>query len=139
MPIYEYRCLRCEKVSEFFLRVSDPHPESCPRCGDVGSLRKQISQTSFSLKGEGWYVTDYKKPAGAPSKEGDSEGAKGGDKATTESGSLSTEVDGGGSAGAPAAAPVAVKTDSASNSGKSVSGKDSSSSGGTKGNGPSGS
>jgi putative FmdB family regulatory protein len=65
MPIYEYRCDRCEQLSEFFLRVSDPHPEACPRCGERGSLKKQISQTSFSLKGEGWYVTDYKKD-GAP-------------------------------------------------------------------------
>lgn len=63
MPIYEYRCGRCEQLSEFFLRISDPHPESCPRCGERDSLKKQISQTSFSLKGEGWYVTDYKKEA----------------------------------------------------------------------------
>ena len=60
MPIYEYQCVSCLKVSEFFLRVSDPHPNTCPKCGRQTELRKQISQTSFSLRGEGWYVTDYK-------------------------------------------------------------------------------
>jgi putative FmdB family regulatory protein len=77
MPIYEYRCDRCEQLSEFFLRVSDPHPEACPRCGERGSLKKQISQTSFSLKGEGWYVTDYKKdkvPPNAAEKKSEPEG-----------------------------------------------------------------
>ena len=60
MPIYEYQCQHCERVSEFFLRISDPSPESCPKCAHTGPMKKQISQTSFSLKGEGWYVTDYK-------------------------------------------------------------------------------
>jgi putative FmdB family regulatory protein len=79
MPIYEYRCDRCEQLSEFFLRVSDPHPEACPRCGERGSLKKQISQTSFSLKGEGWYVTDYKKdkaPPNAAEKKAEPEGTE---------------------------------------------------------------
>ena len=79
MPIYEYRCDRCEQLSEFFLRVSDPHPEACPRCGERGSLKKQISQTSFSLKGEGWYVTDYKKdkaPPNAAEKKPEPEGSE---------------------------------------------------------------
>ncbi len=29
----------------------------CPDCG--GTLKKKISNTSFVLKGTGWYVTDY--------------------------------------------------------------------------------
>lgn len=65
MPIYEYRCTSCNTLNEFFLKVSDPHPQTCPACGASGSLQKQISQTSFALKGEGWYVTDYKQSGGA--------------------------------------------------------------------------
>ncbi len=61
MPIYEYHCQACSTLHEFFLKVSDPHPSQCPNCKAEGTLKKQISQTSFALKGEGWYVTDYKK------------------------------------------------------------------------------
>lgn len=60
MPIYEYKCESCEAIHEFFLKVSDPAPEKCPSCSATRPLVKQISQTSFALKGEGWYVTDYK-------------------------------------------------------------------------------
>ena len=31
--------------------------EVCPRCN--GKLKKIISQSTFHLKGSGWYVTDY--------------------------------------------------------------------------------
>lgn len=39
-----------QKISEDPLTV-------CPGCG--GKLRKMISNTSFVLKGTGWYATDY--------------------------------------------------------------------------------
>lgn len=64
MPIYEYMCATCGNVDEHLMRVSDPSPEGCTRCG--GPVSKLLSQTSFALKGDGWYVTDYKpKPKGA--------------------------------------------------------------------------
>lgn len=57
MPIYEYECLNCNKIHEFIQKFSDEPLKSCPICG--GELRKLISQSSFILKGSGWYVTDY--------------------------------------------------------------------------------
>lgn len=59
--IYEYRCGDCDQISEFMMKMSDPHPEKCPKCGKSGSLERIISKTSFALKGSGWYTTDYKK------------------------------------------------------------------------------
>ena len=38
-------------------RFSDEPLKNCPDCG--GELKKLISQSSFVLKGSGWYVTDY--------------------------------------------------------------------------------
>jgi predicted nucleic acid-binding Zn ribbon protein len=38
-------------------KFSDPPLSECPHC--QGTLRKMISQSSFHLKGGGWYVTDY--------------------------------------------------------------------------------
>jgi putative FmdB family regulatory protein len=115
MPIYEYRCERCEQLSEFFLRVSDPHPEACPRCGERGSLKKQISQTSFSLKGEGWYVTDYKKdkaPPNAAEKKPEPDGPEKSAEATKE-GQSTPPAAGESVKAAPAATSPASTTSAA--------------------------
>ena len=57
MPIYEYKCTGCGSEHEFIQRFSDKPKRKCPDCG--GKLQKLISNTSFVLKGTGWYVTDY--------------------------------------------------------------------------------
>jgi len=57
MPIYEYECMICHKIHEIMQRFSDEPLKNCPDCG--GELRKLVSQSSFILKGTGWYVTDY--------------------------------------------------------------------------------
>ena len=69
MPIYEYKCGSCGKITEALQRFSDPPLNSCPHCR--GSLHKLISHTTFHLKGSGWYVTDYagKKPGASASTE----------------------------------------------------------------------
>ena len=74
--IYEYRCSACEKVNEFQMKLSDPHPETCPSCAATHSLERMISKTDFALKGAGWYTTDYKRPSTPPvSKENGAEKA----------------------------------------------------------------
>jgi putative FmdB family regulatory protein len=60
MPIYEYKCLDCGKEHEVLQKFSDEPLKTCPDCG--GSVTKLISNTSFVLKGSGWYVTDYASP-----------------------------------------------------------------------------
>jgi putative FmdB family regulatory protein len=57
MPIYEYQCDKCGEVFEVFQKVSDPPPKT-HSCGS-DKLHRVMSQTSFILKGTGWYVTDY--------------------------------------------------------------------------------
>ncbi|MFO0748877.1 MAG: zinc ribbon domain-containing protein [Myxococcota bacterium] len=59
MPIYEYRCEKCGTVIEKMQRMSDAPLVHCDACGE-DALKKMISQTSFVLKGSGWYATDYK-------------------------------------------------------------------------------
>ena len=64
MPIYEYHCNSCGSEFEEFMSISVKAPKvACPQCGSKRTKR-MISQTSFQLKGSGWYVTDYagKKP-----------------------------------------------------------------------------
>lgn len=69
MPIYEYECQACGQRVEKLQKVGDPPPRKCPAC--KGSLKKLISQTSFHLKGGGWYKDGYSdsKPASKSSEE----------------------------------------------------------------------
>jgi len=57
MPIYEYKCLECEEEFEVMQKISEDPLVECKSCG--GKLKKLITNTSFVLKGGGWYVTDY--------------------------------------------------------------------------------
>ena len=56
MPIYEYSCQKCGVV-EVTQRITEKPLAKCPKC--KSKVKKLISNTSFQLKGTGWYVTDY--------------------------------------------------------------------------------
>ena len=56
MPIYEYSCQKCGVV-EITQRITEKALSKCPTC--KSKVKKLISNTSFQLKGTGWYVTDY--------------------------------------------------------------------------------
>ena len=57
MPIYEYKCRKCGRQFEAFQGITDPELKSCKFC--KGKVNKLVSISSFSLKGSGWYATDY--------------------------------------------------------------------------------
>ncbi len=57
MPVYEYECTQCGHHMEAFQKISDSPLETCELCN--GKIKKLISQSTFHLKGTGWYVTDY--------------------------------------------------------------------------------
>ncbi len=59
MPIYEYECLNCKIQFEKLQKMSDLPITNCPECSN-GKVKKLISATSFRLKGQGWYETDFK-------------------------------------------------------------------------------
>ena len=59
MPVYEYRCDKCQRVIEVMQKFSDKPLTRCPSC--AGRVSRIMSNCSFQLKGSGWYVTDYKK------------------------------------------------------------------------------
>jgi putative FmdB family regulatory protein len=62
MPIYEYQCKKCGCRMEVFQKFSDSPLTKCEQCN--GKVKKLISQSSFHLKGTGWYVTDYASKGG---------------------------------------------------------------------------
>ena len=59
MPIYEYGCEKCEKKHEILRKVSDSGTATCPDCGC--EMKKLVSNSTFRLKGSGFYVNDYHK------------------------------------------------------------------------------
>jgi len=65
MPIYEYRCNACEQIFEEWTTSCSESDESikCPVCG--GEAGRIISNTTFVLKGGGWYVSEYGKNSAA--------------------------------------------------------------------------
>lgn len=84
MPIYEYRCGKCGTVIEKIQKFSDAPLKKHPGCG--GALTKLISQSSFQLKGSGWYATDYAGKGSGKESEATAEAAKGTSKSDSDKG-----------------------------------------------------
>lgn len=59
MPIYEYECIKCGTHMEALQKITDSPLKKCQSNGCMGRLRRLMSNSSFVLKGSGWYVTDY--------------------------------------------------------------------------------
>ena len=88
MPIYEYRCLDCDHEFERMQKFSDPPLKTCPSC--EGTVQKLISRSTFHLKGDGWYVTDYARKSG---NNGKSETTSPSETSSTSSASDSSKSD----------------------------------------------
>jgi putative FmdB family regulatory protein len=59
MPIYEYECGACGDRHEFIQKFGDGPKRRCPACG-ARKLKRLVSAAAFHLKGDGWYVTDFR-------------------------------------------------------------------------------
>ena len=83
MPIYEYECTKCGKMTEAMQKFSDPPLRECFHCR--GELHKLISMSTFHLKGSGWYTTDYagKNQSASSSVSSDSSGTEKSEKKET--------------------------------------------------------
>lgn len=69
MPIYEYDCPTCGRF-DVLQKMSAPPLEVHEACGS--KVKKLMSAGSFSLKGSGFYQTDYGKSAPACERKGES-------------------------------------------------------------------
>jgi putative FmdB family regulatory protein len=95
VPIYEYQCPDCGYQFEQLQKISDAPIRVCPNC-QAEHLKKLVSQTSFVLKGGGWYKDHY--------------GLKGGEgkSGKAESGTTKEPAPSGGDKPAPADKPAAA-------------------------------
>jgi putative FmdB family regulatory protein len=73
VPLYDYQCKQCQKVTEVRHGFKDMYAEPCPHCG--GSLSRVFNPAGIVFKGSGFYITDSRKggssgeasaPAAAP-------------------------------------------------------------------------
>ena len=63
MPVYEYACEKCGHEFEAEQRITEAPLKTCPRC-KARKVKRLISQTSFVLKGGGWYADLYASKSG---------------------------------------------------------------------------
>ncbi len=118
MPIYEYACEKCGTKIDVLQKMDDPAPAKCEKCGASGTMSRQVSRTSFVLKGGGWYSDLY----GSTKKDSSSSSSSGSSGASSSTPST------------PAAASTASSAPS-SGSTSSGSGGSSGSSGGSSSSG----
>ena len=59
MPVYEYKCKKCNTVFDRLIAINDDHIIRCPECD--GETKKLISSAGIIFKGSGFYINDYSK------------------------------------------------------------------------------
>ncbi len=59
MPLYDYRCTKCGKVSEVRHGFDEPFVGACPACG--GAVQRVFNPAPIVFKGSGFYATDSRK------------------------------------------------------------------------------
>ncbi|MGZ3497818.1 MAG: FmdB family zinc ribbon protein [Vulcanimicrobiaceae bacterium] len=74
MPLYDYQCSNCKKVTEVRHGFDDTYAEPCPECG--GSLGRVFNPAPIVFKGSGFYITDSRKSSGDSSSKSESSGPK---------------------------------------------------------------
>src|SRR5688572_28426567 len=94
MPVYEYECGACGHQFEEWQRMSDQPIRTCPEC-KKNKVERLISQTSFHLKGGGWYSDLYSSAMNSKKTGKEEKGGGTGEGAKTKS----KKEGGGGSSG----------------------------------------
>jgi putative FmdB family regulatory protein len=73
MPLYDYRCDACGKVTEIRHGFNETNAEPCSQCG--GALTRVFNPAPIIFNGSGFYVTDSR-PAKSSGESSSSESSK---------------------------------------------------------------
>jgi putative FmdB family regulatory protein len=112
VPIYEYQCPDCGHEFEQLQKISEEPIRECPNCHQI-RVKKRVSQTSFVLKGGGWYKDHYGLKGGKSDKSDKSESASPTEGAKSSGDKTSAEK--------PSSAPAASDSSSGASSAASSS------------------
>ncbi len=114
MPLYEYKCLQCNRHTEKIQKFSDPEITVCPHCG--GKLERVLSAPAVSFKGGGWYADGYgnakPKSSGDSKSESKSSNDSKGSKDTTSNATSDSSSSSSTKESSPAATPAVTSTSS---------------------------
>ncbi len=85
MPLYDYQCRACSKVTEVRHGFRESYDGVCPKCG--GALARVFNAAGIVFKGSGFYVTDSRKAPsdGAAASKPDAPAGSSGESKTTDS------------------------------------------------------
>lgn len=61
MPTYQYRCSECGYIHEEMQSIKAAPLVKCPKCGKDALKRSVGGGAGMIFKGQGFYLTDYKK------------------------------------------------------------------------------
>jgi putative FmdB family regulatory protein len=64
LPLYDYQCRACQKVTEVRHGFKEAFTGTCPDCG-ASDLARIFNPAPILFKGSGFYVTDSRKPSAA--------------------------------------------------------------------------
>jgi putative FmdB family regulatory protein len=79
LPLYEYKCLKCDRHTDRIEKLAGPFLKKCPHCN--GKVERVMAPSAIQFKGSGWYATDYAAKKTAPS-----DGSKADTPAATDAG-----------------------------------------------------
>jgi putative FmdB family regulatory protein len=74
MPLYDYRCDACGKVTEIRHGFNETNAEPCAQCG--GALTRVFNPAPIIFNGSGFYVTDSRPAKGSGGETSSSETSK---------------------------------------------------------------
>lgn len=109
MPTYSYRCTECDNAFDIHQAFTDDTLTVCEVCG--GRLRKLFNTIGVTFNGSGFYRTDSRAGAGAPSGGSDSGG---GSSSSGSSGSSSGSSGASGTGSSASGSGSGSKTGSGS-------------------------
>jgi putative FmdB family regulatory protein len=117
LPLYDYRCRACSKVTEVRHGFGETHQDACPACG--GELARVFSPAGIVFKGSGFYLTDSRKAsekAKASASSTSAEPAKPVETANAADSTSTTPATPAPAAAAPAVTPASGAASSAAKS-----------------------
>ncbi len=100
MPLYDYQCTACEKVSEVRHGFREAYQGACPACG-ANSLKRVFNAAPVLFKGSGFYVNDSRPKTKSTDGAGSADSTS-----TTAPASSPSPPPAAGSATSPASSPT---------------------------------
>lgn len=92
VPIYDYACSKCRRVTEVIHGINDHGPKFCPECGAEGTMTKSFVAPTVHFKGTGWAKKD-RGTAARSQRSKDEKGTGDGDGTGSGAGSEATKSD----------------------------------------------